>query len=431
MHADIYDFIAIGLGPFNLSLAALSAPLPGLNAVFLEKNPEFNWHPGLLLDDVTLQNPLLADLVTLADPRSEFSFLNYCKQAGRLYSYYMREQWHPRRTEYNRYCQWVVMRLANVRMGCEATLIGYDPIQGTYLVSGRDHGARRDFSLRARKLVLGLGTVPSLPPCCDQPGAHYLHSADYLPHRQALLQRRSIVVIGSGQSAAEVFFDLLRASAEHAFCLTWITRSPRFFQMENSKLTLELISPDYTDHFFALPAHRRRRILRQQASLYKGINANLIAAIYDLLDERMLHAPQRYQLASNAALRSCRHDAQTQRYRLGFRHLDSACDFTVEADGVVFATGYTTRLPDLLAPLRERIAWSGEGRYRMTRDYAIDCAGGEIFIQNGGLDSHGVSNPDLGLCCHRNARILRALTGVEHYRVEPRTALQRFGPLPS
>lgn len=430
MHA-IHDFIAIGLGPFNLSLAALSAPLPGVDAVFLESKHAFNWHPGLLLDDATLQNPFLADLVTLADPRSEFSFLNYCKQTGRLYSCYMREQWYLRRTEYNRYCQWVASRLQNVRMGCQVTLLGYDDALAAYRVDGYDHVARRDFSLQARKLVLGLGSVPRLPRCCNQAGAPYLHSADYLHHKPALLQRRSLVVIGSGQSAAEVYYDLLRASASHAFELTWITRAARFFQMENSKLTLELVSPDYTDHFFSLPAHRRRRLLRQQASLYKGINANLIGAIYDLLDERMLDAAHRYRLGSSSALRACHHDAGSDSFRLRFRHLDSLQEFSIEADGVVFATGYRAPPLGLLAPLHGRIDWDHDGRYRMTRDYAIDRAGDEIFIQNGGLDSHGIGNPDLGLCCHRNARILRALTGVEHYRIEPRTALQTFGPLPS
>ncbi|EJM98648.1 lysine N(6)-hydroxylase/L-ornithine N(5)-oxygenase family protein [Herbaspirillum sp. YR522] len=431
MHADIHDFIAIGLGPFNLSLAALSAPLSGVDAVFLEARREFNWHPGLLLDDATLQNPFLADLVTLADPRSEFSFLNYCKQTSRLYSCYMREQWYLRRTEYNRYCQWVVGRLQNVRMGYQATLLGYDDTLGAYRVSGRDQVAGRGFKLHARKLVLGLGSVPRLPRCCNQDAAPYLHSADYLQHKPALLRRRRIVVIGSGQSAAEVYYDLLRASASHAFELTWITRAPRFFQMENSKLTLELVSPDYTDHFFSLPAHCRRRLLRRQASLYKGINANLIAAIYDLLDQRMHDAPQRYRLASASALRACHHDAGADCFRLRFRHLDSLRDFSLEADGVVFATGYRSPPPELLAPLHSRIDWGDDGRYRMTRDYAIDRSGGEIFVQNGGLDSHGIGNPDLGLCCHRNARILRALTGVEHYRIEPRTALQTFGPLPS
>ena len=57
MNREIYDFVAIGLGPFNLSLACLSAPLPGARALFLEKKPGFDWHPGMLIEASTLQNP--------------------------------------------------------------------------------------------------------------------------------------------------------------------------------------------------------------------------------------------------------------------------------------------------------------------------------------------------------------------------------------
>lgn len=49
-------------------------------------------------------------------------------------------------------------------------------------------------------------------------------------------------------------------------------------------------------------------------------------------------------------------------------------------------------------------------------------------MQNTGLLSHGVTNPDLGFCCYRNSQILRELTGTEHYRIETRTALQEFSP---
>lgn len=44
MHA--LDFIAIGLGPFNLSLACLMAPLKEHRGLFLERNARFEWHPG-------------------------------------------------------------------------------------------------------------------------------------------------------------------------------------------------------------------------------------------------------------------------------------------------------------------------------------------------------------------------------------------------
>ena len=43
------DFIAIGLGPFNLGLACLTAPIADLDGLFLEARPDVDWHPGMLL----------------------------------------------------------------------------------------------------------------------------------------------------------------------------------------------------------------------------------------------------------------------------------------------------------------------------------------------------------------------------------------------
>jgi lysine N6-hydroxylase len=106
MPNKVYDFVAIGLGPFNLGLACLTAPISELDGVFLERKPEFDWHPGMLLESATLQTPFLADLVTLADPASPYSFLSYLKDAGRLYSFYIRESFYPLRTEYVDYCRW-------------------------------------------------------------------------------------------------------------------------------------------------------------------------------------------------------------------------------------------------------------------------------------------------------------------------------------
>lgn len=119
MNREIYDFVAIGIGPFNLSLASLSAPLRGVRTLFLDKKSGFDWHPGMLIETSTLQNPFLADLVSLADPRSEYSYLNYCKLTNRIYSYYMRENHYLSRAEYTRYCQWVAARLPNLRFGCD------------------------------------------------------------------------------------------------------------------------------------------------------------------------------------------------------------------------------------------------------------------------------------------------------------------------
>jgi lysine N6-hydroxylase len=94
----------------------------------------------------------------------------------------------------------------------------------------------------------------------------------------------------------------------------------------------------------------------------------------------------------------------------------------------VLATGYAARVPAFVDGIRHRIAWDEQGGYRQARNYAVDLGGCEVFVQNAGCLSHGVTNPDLGLACHRNACIIRELTGVAHYPIETRTTLQDFAP---
>ncbi|MDM9560638.1 lysine N(6)-hydroxylase/L-ornithine N(5)-oxygenase family protein [Bordetella petrii] len=423
---DAYDFIAIGLGPFNLSLACLAEPIAGLRGVFLERNASFDWHPGMLIDNTTLQNPFLADLVSLADPQSPFSFLNYCKQEGKIYSYYIRENFYLTRAEYNRYCKWAIARLGNIRFGHEVRDVSHDAQRGHYVVTGVQGPGREAFVYRCRKLVLGVGSVPAFPPCCRDAGHRYLHSADYIAHKHLLQQRRSITIVGSGQSAAEIYYDLLKSAGEHDYTLTWITRSPRFFQMENTKLTLEMISPDYIDYFYNLPDATKTEIIGKQDSLYKGVNASLINQIYDLLDDRRRQGALRTHLITNCEVQACRYDAARDGYELDFEQVDYRARYTHRTDTVLFATGYNQNIPPFVSGIRDRIRWDSHGRYRLSRNYAADLNGNEIFVQNAGMHTHGLTNPDLGMSCYRNSCIIRELTGVEHYKIEQRIALQDF-----
>ena len=151
-----HDFVAVGIGPFNLGLACLTEPLDELDGVFLERDEGFDWHPGMMLEASTLQTPFLADLVTLADPTSPFSFLNYAKESGLLYSFYIRESFHPLRSEYNDYCRWAAAKLAGLRFGRRRRGDRARPATPTWCTPGSE-------TFRGRHLVLGTGTPPYLP----------------------------------------------------------------------------------------------------------------------------------------------------------------------------------------------------------------------------------------------------------------------------
>jgi len=430
----VYDFIGIGLGPFNLGLAALSAPISELNGLFLESSARFDWHPGMMLETSTLQVPFLADLVTLADPTSPYSFLNYLKEAGRIYPFYIRENFNPLRAEYNQYCQWVVAQLPNVRFDSFVDQVTLDDLTGHYRV--RLAGGE---VIHTRRLVLGTGTVPSVPPSCTGLPGPVFHNAHYLERKDDLQRKRSITIVGGGQSAAEIYYDLLQDAGAHNYHLTWVTRSGRFFPLEYAKLTLEMTSPEYTAYFQALPATTRDNLIHDQKNLFKGINEELINEIYDLLYRQSLDGPVATTLLSNSALTSA--DWNGTEYTLQFTQREQEYDFAVQCDGLVLATGYSAIEPAFLDGLQ--LSRDDRGRFQADTDYRIDvrtasgsqsaapAMPGAIYVQNAELHTHGLVAPDLGMGAFRNSCIIRDMLGWEYYPVESRIAFQHFGaPVP-
>ncbi|WP_030624443.1 lysine N(6)-hydroxylase/L-ornithine N(5)-oxygenase family protein [Streptomyces sclerotialus] len=422
-----HDFIAIGLGPFNLGLACLTEPLAELDGLFLESKPDFEWHSGMFLEGAHLQTPFMADLVTLADPTSEYSFLNYLKESGRLYSFYIRENFYPLREEYNDYCRWAAAKLSSVRFSYTVTSVEYDESDELYLVHGTDLTTGEQRTDRARRLVLGTGTPPYLPEACQDLGGDLIHNSRYLPNKEALQAKDSLTLVGSGQSAAEIYYDLLSEIDVHGYKLNWVTRSPRFFPLEYTKLTLEMTSPEYVDYFHSLPEATRYRLESQQKGLFKGIDSELIDAIFDLLYQKNLKGPVTTRLFTNTALNDASYDEATGTYTLGLRHEEQEKDYSLETQGLILATGYRYAVPDFLAPVKDRIRLDGHGRFDVARNYSIDHSGQGVFLQNAGVHTHSITSPDLGMGPYRNAYIISEMLGRQPYAVEKTIAFQEFG----
>lgn len=131
------DVLGVGIGPFNLSLAALVDRQPRLRALFCDRRPEFRWHPGMLVDGARMQVPFLADLVSLVDPTNPWSFLNYLRAHDRLFPFYFAERFQLPRREYDHYCRWVAEGLADCRFGTEVTAVGWADGAFTATLRGR------------------------------------------------------------------------------------------------------------------------------------------------------------------------------------------------------------------------------------------------------------------------------------------------------
>jgi lysine N6-hydroxylase len=229
-----------------------------------------------------------------------------------------------------------------------------------------------------------------------------------------------VAVIGSGQSAAEIFADLL----EHATGrVDWFTRSSGFLPMEYSKLGLEHFSPEYTAYFHALPEERRDALRASQSLLYKGIDAGTSERIYDLLYRRSVDGTEpNVRYAARCELRGVE-----GHHRLHLHQLDQDVAFTHDADVVILATGY---VPAPLPVPQGLLELDAAGRPVVELDYRLRLADGSpstLFVQNAELHTHGVGTPDLGLGAHRSAVIANALAGREVYAVRERNVFQSFG----
>lgn len=421
-----HDLLGVGLGPFGLSLAALADGVGDLDAVFLDQRPAMSWHPGLLLEGATLQVPFLADLVSLVDPTSRWSYLAYLKARGRLFRFYLAERFQVPRAEYDDYLRWVAESLPTCRFGQRVEALAWDGEAFAATVADTATGRRR--TVRARTVVLGVGTEPVVPgPFEDLLGKRVVHAGQYLDVRPALLEAASVTVVGSGQSGAEVFLDLLRAQPDTGTSLRWLTRTPAFAPMEYSKLGLEHFTPDYTAYFHGLPQPVRDALLPAQWQLYKGISATTIAELYDLLYERTVGGRQVDAVLQPAvAVEAAR--AEDDGYVLDCRQLQQDRTFSVPTEAVVLATGYAPRRPALLDPLLPHLDLDERGRYRVDADHrvALRCPGG-LYVQNAETHTHGVGAPDLGLCAWRSATILDAITGRSLVDVPQQGAFTAFG----
>ncbi|MEU9363889.1 lysine N(6)-hydroxylase/L-ornithine N(5)-oxygenase family protein [Streptomyces avermitilis] len=412
-----YDFVGIGLGPFNLGLACLTEPIAELDGVFLESKPDFEWHSGMFLEGAHLQTPFMSDLVTLADPTSPYSFLNYLKESGRLYSFYIRENFYPLRVEYDDYCRWAASKLSSLRFGTTVAEVTYE--DDVYVVR-----TEAGDLYRARHLVLGTGTPAYLPEAVQGLGGDYIHNSRYMQHKQELQAKESITLVGSGQSAAEIYYDLLSEIDVHGYRLNWVTRSPRFFPLEYTKLTLEMTSPEYIDYFHALPEPTRYRLTAQQKGLFKGIDGDLINEIFDLLYQKNLGGPVPTRLLTNSALSGAAYENGT--YTLTLRQEEQEKEYELRSQGLILATGYRYAEPEFLKPVRDRLRYDAQGNFDIARNYAIDTTGRGVFLQNAGVHTHSITSPDLGMGAYRNAYIIRELLGTEYYPVEKTIAFQEF-----
>ncbi|GAA3808376.1 SidA/IucD/PvdA family monooxygenase [Sphaerisporangium flaviroseum] len=407
-----FDVVGAGLGPFNLSLAALLEPLPDIRMRFFEAQPSFRWHGGIMVPGAQLQVSFLKDLVTLVDPSNVLSFLNYLASEGRLYRFLIAHADRCSRQEFERYYQWAADQLKSVRWD--------HPVERVDLKGDAFEVGGAGESVTTRNVVLGSGRKPFMPaPAVALHGPTVLHSSE-LRLVEPELAGRDVLVVGAGQSGAEVVNHLLSGAMGLPGSLTWVSSRLGFLPLDDSPFTNEWFHPAYVDHFYGLSAERRRTLLDGQRMASDGISDPLLREVYRRLYELDVLEPGRLRHRLLVCRRLVELTRDHGRLVAGLHDQDTGEVETCTADVVICCTGYRSQFPEYLEPLRGRLL-DADGRMSVRRDYSLEWDGPAdlgIYVQNAAESTHGIADPNLSLAAWRSARIINSICGRTVYRTE-------------
>jgi L-ornithine N5-oxygenase len=404
------DVLAIGAGPANLALAVAieESGSRGLAAstLVLEQYPDVKWQRNLLLPWARSQVSFLKDLVTLRNPRSRFSFMNFLHEHGQLDEFVNLGTFNPYRWQLSAYQQWVADSLEHVGIRYNARAERIDPgfaedgtITGwTVTLTGGD-------TVRCRDLVVGTGRDAHVPEVFRElPPDRVIHSTQYCTRIAQAPADRPLrtVVVGGAQSAAEMFMALhqdLPLSEP-----TLVMRSIGLQNYQTSKFVNELFFPSFVDEFYNMMPEARGQVLDEvHLTNYAGLAPPFLDELYSMLYQQKMLGKQRSTVRSMTEVAGARVDGDE--VVLDLRDRKNGKIEPLRCDLVLLGTGYDSRMP---AMVRDLAARAGLDDVAVSRRYRVDVgesAWGAMYLQGVNEQTHGIADSLISVLAHRSQDI--------------------------
>ncbi|MGW4643596.1 lysine N(6)-hydroxylase/L-ornithine N(5)-oxygenase family protein [Sphaerisporangium sp. NPDC004334] len=416
----VYDLVGIGFGPSNLALAVALAERGDspLDAVFLEKQEAFGWHRDMLLDGATMQVSFLKDLVTMRNPVSRHSFVNYLHAKGRLADFINLKTMYPTRLEFHDYLSWVAADFDDrVRYGAEVVTVrpvedadGRVELLDVVVQRGGPDGELA--TCRARNLVVAAGLRPTLPDGMVTDGRVW-HSQELLTRLDGLTSPpRRFVVVGAGQSGAEVTEHLHRRFPGAEICAVFARYG--YSPADDSPFANRIFDPAAVDDFYASPEPVKRMLLDYHANTnYAVVDLDLLRELYRRVYEERAAGTERLRVMNMSRVTGLSDEGT--HVEVTVRSLAGGEVERLRADAVVYATGYRPVDPlDLLGAAGAYCLRDERGGLRVGRDHRLETAGGMdcgIYLQGATEHTHGLTSTLLSTTAVRAGEILGSILG--------------------
>ena len=428
----VYDVVGIGFGPSGLALGiaieehnAAAAPGDRIVAKFLERQPRFGWHRGMLLPGTTMQVSFLKDLATMRNPHSTFSFVSHLHAQGRLVDFINGKSLFPSRIEFHGYLEWVAERLEHL-VAYDTEIVDVRPVLDGDTVACFDVVAADGSVTRTRNIVVATGLTPTLPAGIER-SERVWHTSELLPRLATLgaAEPRRFVVVGAGQSAAEATEHLHDRFASAEICSVFSRYG--YSPADDSPFANQIFDPAAVDTYYDATADAKRMLVDYHANTnYSVVDLELIQELYRRAYQEKVRGAERLRFVNVSRVTDV-HDTGDDVVAV-IRSLTDGETSMLRADAIVFATGYEpSDATDLLGDVGGYGLRDTDGRLSLRRDYRVETSplvAGGIYLQGACQESHGLSSSLLSNTAVRAGEILDSLLAARATTVPSPSDLQ-------
>ncbi|WP_338356198.1 SidA/IucD/PvdA family monooxygenase [Yeosuana marina] len=416
--ANFYDMVGVGFGPSNIALAIAHQELGSEYTLkFLEAEKFPDWQSGVKIPGSDIQHNPLRDFVTPRNPRSQYGYLSYLQEMGRLMHYLNLDSPFPPRSDYAKYVQWVAKKFNNQ--------VSYNSKVKDISIVGDNSGNNLFFeiktnikSYKSKAITFAPGRSLNIPPVFKSIlGKSVFHFTKYnmLLQKYVSSKPNRIAVIGGSQSAVEIILDLHKKfpNAE----IISIHRKFNLVLKDTSPFTEDLLLPENVDYFYNSSEKSKKDLISQVIrSNYGSVDEDILKELYYVLYENRVNDNNTISLYNNKEVIKALDQGHKVQLEIRDVHRNSIEKLSVDA--VVLGTGFrnfgTGENEELLHPLLNNIKnyyqRKKNGTFRITRDYQLVPISNELSFPkiylNGLCEStHGLA--DAGSFSHLSLRAMQ------------------------
>lgn len=302
-------------------------------------------------------------------------------------------------------------------------------------VSARDMSTGESVVRKAKHVVVAVGGRPVIPSIM-QGLKHVAHSSQFANTISRIEEAAKdsvrplrFAVVGSGQSAAEIFNDLWERFPDSNVRL--IIKGASLRPSDDSPFVNEIFDPDRVDGIYSQdPVLRASALALDRGTNYGVVRLTLLEHLFEKLYMQRLRSsnPNQWRaniLTNRQVLSASQSKDSSVKLRLGEvqRHAGGILsgeegEEELEVDYVFTATGYKRNVhEEILSELSGLLPSETEGKFGVKRDYSVAFDDGKVdrdagvWLQGCNEGTHGLSDTLLSILAIRGGELVNSIFG--------------------